>query len=206
MKDYLRELPRVLGVGRFGVGRHNSNIEGTAKPTRAYAMWYNILHRCYSWKDESKKVYRAGDGGGHHLLAYENTTVCDDWLCFQNFADWFELQNPKPGWHLDKDVLSEDGLSKYGPDTCVFIPQELNVMLTTKSLGEKGYREVNESFRVTIREGGEQRYIGSFKTECEARQVYVTLKYQRVCDVLKKYETELSEDLINKIKKRFLKG
>jgi len=56
---------------------------------------------------------------------YKDVTVCIDWHDFQVFGDWYDEQYKEDGWRLDKDLLGVDE-EIYSPETCVFIPKELN--------------------------------------------------------------------------------
>lgn len=103
VKDFNK--PTVSGVGYLSKGRFKAN-------SQAYFTWHNMLQRCYS--KTYQKVYNY----------WEDCTVCDEWLNFQNFAGWFE-KNYIKGFDLDKDckVL---GNRVYSPEFCSYIPQAKN--------------------------------------------------------------------------------
>lgn len=110
VRDYLR--PHVFGFGFYGVGKYKSNIN--KQTTKAYQDWYNMLMRCYCPKELKRKS------------SYKNTTVCDSWHNFQNFAKWHE-ENYKFGLHLDKDIKQVGVINKvYSPETCIFVTQSEN--------------------------------------------------------------------------------
>lgn len=72
-----------------------------------YKTWSALLKRVTTYKTEPK--------------------VCDEWLNFSNFKAWMETQDWK-GKELDKDVLSST-YPIYSPETCCFLPHNLNCLL-----------------------------------------------------------------------------
>ena len=80
-----------------------------------YAVWRDMLKRCLSVKHKNK------------CPAYADVICCNEWLVFSNFKSWMEQQDWE-GKHLDKDLLVYQN-KVYSPETCVFIPQELNSFL-----------------------------------------------------------------------------
>jgi len=104
----------VFGKGYVGIGKHKVSIKGVL--TKKYDTWKGMLKRCYS--------------SDYHIEhpAYKDITVCDEWHNFQVFGEWYDEQYKKDGWRLDKDLLSR-GNKVYSPDTCVFMPRELDVFL-----------------------------------------------------------------------------
>lgn len=104
----------VFGVGCIGVGPHKAHEKQA--DTKAYSIWRAMLRRCY---------YR---GSKHHQRSYEGVTVCEEWLNFQAFAEWFEQHHPKDGkrYQLDKDYLNPSA-KEYSPENCSFITQQENL-------------------------------------------------------------------------------
>jgi len=94
----------VYGIGFFGIGKHVSSRNGVE--LNKYTAWSNMLERCYS---ESFHKNRP---------KYSDCFVCDEWLNYQNFADWYE-ENYIEGMHVEKDILI-DGNRCYSPGTCSF--------------------------------------------------------------------------------------
>lgn len=99
----------VFGVGYVGVG-----IYSRVNDPVAYVKWNSMMRRCYS---EYSKSIRGG---------YGNAIVCEEWHCFQNFAEW-HYKNYIDGFHLDKDLL-QVGVEKkvYSPNTCLYICASCN--------------------------------------------------------------------------------
>lgn len=117
MKDVYK--PTVYGVGYLGLGYHKTSVDG--KHTAAYRTWKQMLRRVYG--DEANRP------------TYKDTVVAEEWHNFQTFADWFE-DNKVIGWELDKDVKSFL-TSEYSPDTCMFLPKEINAALGSKACKSK---------------------------------------------------------------------
>ena len=109
--------PTVFGVGFQGIGRHEG-YEKTVE-TRPHAIWRAMLRRCYGSEDRP---------------AYADVTVCDEWLNYQAFADWYERNHPGThGLELDKDI-KVPGNRVYGPHACQFVTKEQNNDHRRKSL------------------------------------------------------------------------
>jgi hypothetical protein len=61
---------------------------------------------------------------------YAGVTLHPDWEDPQKFCDWVVAQKGwgEPDWALDKDLLVP-GNKIYGPDTCCFLPREVNTAI-----------------------------------------------------------------------------
>lgn len=117
--------PIIFGVAYYG--DHNIVAD-----KRVYMTWYNMLIRCYDKKYENK------------CPTYKNVEVCDKWKCFTNFASDIILLPNYDKWLIDKTyVLDKDMLNKgnkqkiYSPDTCMFIPENLNSKEANKCRQQK---------------------------------------------------------------------
>lgn len=85
-----------------------------------YDCWTSMLDRCLSDKRKAK------------FHTYKDATCCKEWLLFSNFKSWMEQQDWE-GKYLDKDLLVYQN-KIYSPETCVFVPFEINnFLLTSKS-------------------------------------------------------------------------
>jgi hypothetical protein len=161
--------PSVAGVGYLGVGAYSCT-----KNIHAYNLWNSLLKRVYDGKRES----------------YSNVRVCKSWHNFQNFASWCESQpffNTKDdngkNYHLDKDILSPKDSKVYSPETCCFVPQEINklVMQRDKSRGKYPvgvyYSKKDNRYTAQYSVGkSTARFIGNFMTPEEAFQAYKEAK------------------------------
>ena len=177
-----------LGVGFLGVGEYKFTDFGLG------GLWRSMLLRCYNEKCLSKRD------------TYKDVTVCKEWHNFQNFAEWCVNQKgfksvDKGGrqFQLDKDLLVE-GNKIYSPETCCFVPTEINCFFST-GVGDKGnmlrgFRRVG-SGKYQVR--CSTKYIGTYDTEDQARQAYIRDKYTRLKDLLSVYKHTLNESLLEKL-------
>jgi len=152
----------VYGHGYIGIGRHKVSIKGVL--TKKYIAWRGMLRMCYS------SDYRI------KYPTYKDATVCDDWHDFQNFGDWYDEQYKEKWWQLDEDLLSR-GKKVYSPNTCVFIPRELNMFLgRDKGNGDypTGVFRVGSKYRSQIQclLSGRSLYLGTYDTIAEADLAY----------------------------------
>ena len=108
----------VYGKGYMGQGKYSSRENN--KKTDCYNTWYKMIERCYDEKYHKK------------YSTYIDCEVCEEWLCFQNFAKWYEeyyYEIEGQRMHLDKDILVK-GNKIYSPDTCIFVPLRINELFT----------------------------------------------------------------------------
>jgi hypothetical protein len=145
-----------------------------------------MLSRCYN-----KKV---------HLIqtTYKEAIVCEEWHNFQVFAEWFE-NNYKEDWQLDKDILVK-GNKIYSPETCCFVPQEINLTLGTK-VGKKSTLPVGVhlhiktgKYKTQIHKNNKVYHIGLFNTPEEAFQAYKTEKEKHIKEVADKWKGKITID------------
>lgn len=120
-KPFKPKVKRLLVCG-FGINdadyRTQWYVDGKRKRCPYYARWHMMLNRSYSPK--------------FHALQpnYIDVSVKEDWRYFSDFKAWMETQYWE-GLTLDKDILFP-GNKVYGPDTCAFVPQEINLLLTDR--------------------------------------------------------------------------
>lgn len=107
---------KVCGVGVLDVPYSYSTDKETQ---RAYSLWSGILQRCY---------------GARKIKAYQGCSICKEWIFFSNFKKWFDDPDNgyQEGYHVDKDILVK-GNKIYSPQTCCFVPQEINKILITNN-------------------------------------------------------------------------
>ena len=183
--------PSVYGVGIIGA-KYPSRVNGVL--TKEYDLWQNMLRRCYS--DTLKKKYPT----------YEGCKVSDNFKSYEYFYEWCNKQigfnnegNGNP-FHLDKDLLIK-GNKVYSESTCVFLPVEINSLLT-KSTASRGKHLIGVSWNKkdnafvarVAKNKGKQEYLGSFKTEIEAFNAYKTAKELYIKEVADKFKSQI--DLI----------
>lgn len=168
--------PSVYGIGFMGAGEYVSKVDG--KHTPAYKTWHGMLRRCYCPKSLAR------------YPTYIGCTVHPDWHNFQVFAEWFERQYWAECWHLDKDLIS-DGNKVYSEETCVFLPQQLNTLLTDSgaSRGDlpQGVSRHGRGYQAQLNVDGKLHYLGTYQTPEEAFQAYKFAKESNVKRMAEQY-------------------
>lgn len=161
--------PSVYGVGYIGTGEYKVWVDG--KNTIEYATWHSMLERCYCPKYHEK------------YPTYIGCSVDERWHNFQVFAKWLNEQRRDDGWQLDKDLV-EEGNKIYSPETCRFIPQELNKLLNDqgRSRGElpRGVTKNGDGYETRVNVDGTRLYLGFYPTETQAFAVYKKAKEENV--------------------------
>lgn len=157
-----------VGVSEDGLYKRRSG----GIHTREYKTWVSMLERCYCARRLEKKP------------SYSGCSVSNNFKNFQYFAEWCNNQVGfgNKGWQLDKDLLTK--LNKnYSEDLCLFIPQELNKLLTKtdKIRGSSPigvyYHEKEGKYRSQCCFGKPVRkQLGSWKTAVEAFNAYKVSK------------------------------
>ena len=179
-------LPSVYGVGILGT-KYPPSVNG--RTTKEYDLWCSMLKRCYS--DAYKKKYPT----------YEVCKVSDNFKSYEYFYEWCHSQIGfgNEGWHLDKDLLTK-GNKVYSENTCVFIPKEINLVLTKsdKKRGEHpigvSWHSKSKTFVAQVNKGkGKQKHLGCFKTEIEAFNTYKVAKESFVKEQAEKWKDKIDE-------------
>lgn len=187
-------FPSAFGVGYMGIGEFKSKDEN-GKPTKCYNAWHNMQKRCYYSKYQEKNT------------TYENCTVCKEWHNYQVYAKWhnenyYEIEGQTMA--LDKDILNK-GNTVYSPETCVFVPQSINVLFTKcdKARGKYpiGVHKVGNKFQALLKKNGKPIHLGYFNTPEEAFQAYKQAKEEYIKQIAEEYKDkfpcELYEALMN---------
>tara|TARA_R110000850_G_scaffold208805_1_gene334857 strand:+ start:673 stop:1272 length:600 start_codon:yes stop_codon:yes gene_type:complete len=164
----MKKTNLIYGVAYNSRGKYNTGT--SSKHTKDYAVWQSMTARCYDRTASMHKRYK-------HL----GVTVCDGWLDFQVFAEWFE-NNYIEGFALDKDLTNNDS-KQYSPENCAFIPSAVNSLLTANNANRGDYpvgvywQKKNKKFMAKCRKGsGRQKYLGLFVTPELAFSAYKEYK------------------------------
>ena len=176
--------PSVYGVGVLGT-KYPSTINGVN--TKEYALWKHMLERCYS--NTYKKKYPTYQGCG----------VSENFKSYEYFYEWCHRQVGfgNEGWHLDKDLLTKDD-KVYSENTCVFLPQEINKVLTKREVSRGEYLigvywcNTKKVFVARVNKNkGKQEYLGRFKTELEAFNAYKQAKESFIKEQAEKWKLQI---------------
>jgi len=155
--------PSVHSIGYLGSGEHKVWVGRKVTPT--YKAWSDMLKRCYSEK------YLAISP------TYIGCSVCEEWLDFQSFAEWYlnQTNSGNPGFQIDKD-LRRGGNKVYGPDSCSFVPQAINTLLgdgaSARGALPQGVRANRKKFEARLKVNGKALSLGTYATPSLAYEIY----------------------------------
>ena len=187
---------KKYNVGYIGDGVYKSTEKGIS--TRIYNCWDFMIERCYNEKRNVKNKN------------YTNVVVCEEWHNFQNYAEWYEKSYIE-GFELDKDLLQQDVENKiYSPETCIFLPHNINVFLTNNKCNNKtgmcgvSFYKRYSKWQSNIKVFNEEKllHLGYFSTPEDANKAHIKARKIQAENV-KQYMRELghwSEDIIQLIK------
>ncbi|AWY10116.1 putative AP2 domain containing protein [Vibrio phage VP-1] len=155
------------------------------KETPAHVAWHHMLARCY------------GDCYKNDRPNYQKCEVIEEWMDFQVYAKWF-YANWVEGYQVDKDILSNGLL--YSPDTCVFVPNKINMLFRTIPS-----RDLPLGVRLDPRENLSKRYIvtacnewvGRFETVEIAVENSIKARNEMAKKLAKEYKNSISEKCYN---------
>lgn len=139
---------------------------------------------------------------------YEKCSVCDEWLYFSNFEKWYN-KNYVKGYHLDKDLLIK-GNKIYSPQTCSFVPPEINTILVKHNatrgdlpIGVSRCGGRSNKFRAVLRIKGEYVVLGSFNTPDLAFCAYKKAKEEHIKEMALQYynANKISKNIFDSLMK-----
>lgn len=181
-----RNRTGVCGVGVF-------NGEKRECYTNTYQLWRSMIKRCYDNKSKIKHP------------EYKGCSVCNEWLTFSKFKEWYS-QNYVEGYQLDKDILVK-GNRVYSPDTCCFVPRDINILISKLSHRRGKYKNGVQAttygrYAAYIRRYSIRKCIGIFDSPEEAFGAYKTAKEahynegkitEKVYNALMNYQVEITD-------------
>lgn len=187
---------------KFGIGINDANyitgvkVNGKLKQCPCYIAWSSMLKRAYSAKFSIDKP------------TYKDVTVCDKWLTFSNFREWW-LEKYKEGYSLDKDILVF-GNKCYSPETCVYVPIWLNNFILDNSFNRGKYKigtyldKDHNKFRAQCNHPitNKQEHLGFYDNEDEAHKAWLSRKLQianELRDMMDEIDIRIFPAIINNI-------
>ena len=178
------ELKPVYKVGVMDI----PNAVGTRDHPKSYRAWNNMLQRCYNENMRSKHT------------TYSDCEVSDDFKYYSKFKEWAEKQvgYDQNGWCLDKDILVK-GNKTYSAETCCFIPQEINCLITGANAIRGVYpigvyhdtSKCKKRFSARVSKNGKHKRFGSYETPEEAFEVYKREKESYIKEVANKWKDHI---------------
>lgn len=175
--------PRTYSVGYLGEGIYTASVNNIK--SEAYKCWCHMLNRCYQSNRES----------------YQDCYVCDEWLNFQNFAEWYYnnyYEIPGEVMCLDKDILVKYN-KIYSPETCIFVPNRIN-MLFVKANSIRGdlpigVHKSSNKFIAECKNCSTHIYLGSYDSPEEAFLIYKRYKEQLIKNIADDYQDYIPQIL-----------
>lgn len=186
--DFMK--PSVHGIG-FRGSDIPIRIDGKLQPS--YNTWSAMLRRCYDVAYVTRKP------------TYFGCSVCDEWHNYTSFDKWFS-ENHIDGCELDKDLMVS-GNKVYSPETCVFVPREINMILVNKKScrGEYphgvSFHTNRNKFVAQIAIQGKQTGLGYFDDPLSAYLKYRDAKLEYVEFMIDKFRDVLSDSVANAIRR-----
>ena len=104
--------PQLYGVGIATGDRENPDRHSYYTDSTAFKTWEGMIGRCFNGLSRG----------------YKKVAVDDTWRDFRNYLKWYK-ENYCEGCDMDKDLFSPPGYKRYSPETCCFLPGEINQWL-----------------------------------------------------------------------------
>jgi hypothetical protein len=153
--------------------------------------------RCYSKKYQ--KLYYS---------SYIGCTVCNEWLNFQTFADWYNehlYKIPNERVEIDKDILIPNN-KVYSPETCMIVPQSINLLFSRhnakddRELPTGICKQKSGKYSVCFTYKGVNNRFGKINTLEEAVKIYNECKEKYIRIAAEDYKQYISQQLYDVLK------
>lgn len=177
---------RTRLIQGFGVNDADYSLGNSKGDTKCpiHKKWLDMIYRCYRPKNEE--------------TSYRDKTVSVKWKHFSGFKVWADTQVFTKEMDLDKDILVK-GNKEYGPDTCAFVPDYVNLSIS----GFKS-KEINpwpigvhwsthlkgRPFESMCWVGDKRKRLGRFATPEEAHAAWQLGKAEALEFVINRYAQE----------------
>lgn len=118
------------------------------------------------------------------MVYYKENTLCEGWLCYQNFAEWYENNKyeVKGRLHLDKDILYLEN-KIYEPNKCLLVPQRINMLFANKPNKRNLSNGISK-----LNKGYSHKKLGSFDRLEEAYKAYSRKKKEEIVKIANEYK------------------
>lgn len=169
----MSELTLVSGVGII-------DVNAEYRQSSIFRIWREMIARCYNLSYQRKRH------------TYSGCVVCEEWKCYSKYLEWYK-EHCIQGFEVDKDLLSfSKGRKIYSPDTCCFLPPEINSILSRKS----AKRDLPLGVHIVggcITASCNGTHLGTFKTIEDARMAYVQRKRASITELANKWKHKLEK-------------
>ena len=182
-----------MGVKSLVYGVGINDIEYNVSEDKEYRMWQKMLSRCFDEKTKQRQP------------SYIGVSCCESWLYLSKFIkDIRSLDNHEmamsESWELDKDILVK-GNKVYSPETCCFVPEEINKLLVSRSRF-RGHQPIGVTlikgasrYRAQLSVNGKQIHLGRFGSAEDAFNCYKKAKEARITQVADKFKSIISQEV-----------
>ncbi len=183
-----RNFPVIFGRGYLGEGEYSR------ANNKLYALWYNMMTRCYS------KAYQT------RFPTYIGCKVIKRWFNFQEFCkDITRMKNWNAvGFELDKDLRSLSN-KIYSPKYCSFVPSAINLIITgTRNPVKTEYTGVTytptyaKKYRARVKIN-EKVYQRRFDNPKSAHKYYMKIKLKIIKEVVQTHKRNIHTEVYNNI-------
>lgn len=153
-------------------------------------VWETMIKRCCD-KEYQKKI-----------PWYSDCKVCNEWLLFSNFYNWAKDRYFK-GSAIDKDILSDKDNKIYSPETCCFVPKEVNSSIVSiyKSILNKecGVHINKDKYYPVISVGGKPKHLGTFTNKEDAILARRTAKREHILDIVERNKDKIEKHVYDNL-------
>lgn len=178
----------VFRVGYLGEGKYLTT-------DRWYTFWTGFIQRVHYKKHKSREHYKS-------------VSINKDWYNYQNFAKWADenyYEIPNHQMQIDKDILFKNN-KEYSPDTCIFVPQIINVLFTKSDkargdlpIGVYWFKE-GKNYRAQcsyVDNNGElkNKYLGGHGNPKDAYLAYKRFKESHIKEIADRYKEYIPDNL-----------
>ena len=174
----------------YGVGINDYPLPKRQCPT--YVTWLEMLRRCYSPIFQKRNP------------TYIGCTVDPQWYSLSAFTEWALDNGYEKGLQLDKDILSP-GNKIYGPDTCIFVPNEINKLLTINKSNTNGLpvgvrkKSNTTKYSAEGRKDNKFHHIGNYDTPELAHEAYKRFKRNCILVYKERYDKQYLKDALQRV-------
>lgn len=158
---------------------------------KEYTIWSNIVGRCNT---------------GYAKL-HEEFYTFDSWLRWAKNQKGFMCKDDKGNlYQLDSDLFSSE-VKTYSPETCVFLPKELNFLCKPKvgrtklPRGVSKFGSKDKPYRVSISINNVTQHLGIYSTLKEAASVSKQARINRVNVLEEKYKCLVDSVVFDELRK-----
>lgn len=129
------------------------------------------------WRSMLTRIYSPDQ-----YYTYIGTVLDAEWISFMSFRSWCLGNRWKSDYHLDKDIITNGKI--YGPNSCAFIPQQINKFFNDRALAGNlyptGVSIIGQRYQASCSDPINKcrQYLGLFDTPEEAHLAWKKRKHE----------------------------